>query len=282
MSFEEKLAAYGRKLDEKKAKLDAAISARKQERKETREEIEADIAKLEAQIDKQYDTLGAQIEKQYDTLDAQIEKQYDTLDAQIEKQYDTMDAQIERQFDTMEDRAEKLDAQIEKQFDTLDAQAQKQIDDLNAAVDLAEEKAEQDIAKVKAAFTLDKSTAEAIANEPTKFDDIQKGTEEQIARAKGDIAAAEEDIRLTREERARKRDALQLRVQMKVNNAKEQVAERKEARDKAAQEAWILDLLDYADNCYGMAYAWALEAEYTLMEAAYELDYYNERFGKEE
>ena len=30
-----------------------------------------------------------------------------------------------------------------------------------------------------------------------------------------------------------------------------------------------------------MAYAWALEAEYTLMEAAYEIDYYTERFCKE-
>lgn len=242
MTFEEKLAAYGRKMDEKKAKLDEAISARKQERQETREEIVAEIAELEAQIEKQYDTLDAQIEKQCDTMDEQLQKQVNTLGTQIDKQFETMDA----------------------------------------ALDRAEEKAEQDIAKVKAAFTLDKGAAEAIANEATKIDRIQAGTAEQVARAKGDIATAEENVRLTREERARKRDALQLRAQMKVNNAKEKVAERKEARDKAAQEAWILDLLDYADNCYGMAHTWALEAEYTLMEAAYELDYYNERFCKEE
>ena len=42
------------------------------------------------------------------------------------------------------------------------------------------------------------------------------------------------------------------------------------------------DLLDYAEGCYEMALAWALEAEYTMMEAAYEIDYYNERFGAEE
>jgi hypothetical protein len=29
-----------------------------------------------------------------------------------------------------------------------------------------------------------------------------------------------------------------------------------------------------------MAYAWAMEAEYTMMEAAYEIDYYNDRWGK--
>ncbi len=31
-----------------------------------------------------------------------------------------------------------------------------------------------------------------------------------------------------------------------------------------------------------MAYAWALEAEYTMMEAAYEIDYYTKRFGSDE
>ena len=67
---------------------------------------------------------------------------------------------------------------------------------------------------------------------------------------------------------------------MKVNTAKAKIAERREAIDKAAQEEWILDLLDYANACYEMAYAWALEAEYTIMEAAYEINYYNERFGE--
>ena len=229
MSFEEKLAAWGRKMDEKKAKLDEAINARKQARQETREEIEAEIAKLDAQIEKQYDT---------------------------------------------------IDAQAEKQFDTLDAQAEKQIDKMNAALDLAEEKLESDVAKAKAAFTLDKATAEAVANQATKIDDIQKGTAEQVARAKGDIAMAEENARLVRESREEKINNLQIRTRMKVNSAKDKIAERKEARDKAEQENWILDLLDYADACYDMAYSWTLEAESTLMEAAYEIDYYNERFGK--
>ena len=31
-----------------------------------------------------------------------------------------------------------------------------------------------------------------------------------------------------------------------------------------------------------MAYAWAEEAEYTMMQAAYEIDYYNERFLSKE
>ena len=68
---------------------------------------------------------------------------------------------------------------------------------------------------------------------------------------------------------------------MRLNSAKQKVKDHREAVDKAAQEEWILDLLDYAECCYEMAYAWALEAEYTLMEAVYEIDYYNERFGTE-
>ena len=231
MTFEEKLAAQGRKMDVRKAKLDDAISARKQIRQETREELAAEVAKLDAAFDEFDAAIGAQIDKQYDRMDAQIEKQ---------------------------------------------------INDVNAAVDLAEEEIGQDVAKVKAAFTLDKATAEAVANEHTRIDDIQKGTAEQVARAKGDIATAEENARLIREQRENKLDTAKLRTQMKVNNAKAKIAAHKEAIDKAAQEEWILDLLEYANGCYEMAYAWAMEAEYTLSEAAYEIDYYNERFGTKE
>ena len=220
MTFEEKLAARGRKMDEMKAKLDDAINARKEARQEAREELDAAFKEFEAAVDEQIDIRDAQIEKQ--------------------------------------------------------------LDDVDAAVALAKEKQKQDVAKFKAAFTLDKDAVEALANEPTEIDKIEKGTEEQVARAKGDIATAKENARLAHEYHESKCDSVKLRAQMKVNNAKEKVAARKEAIDKAAQEEWILDLMDYAESCYEMAYAWALEAEYTLMEASYEMDYYVERFCSEE
>ena len=50
--------------------------------------------------------------------------------------------------------------------------------------------------------------------------------------------------------------------------------------DKGAQEQQITDLINYAKGCYAMALTWALEAEYTMMKAAYEIKYYNERFGE--
>ena len=242
MTFEEKLAAYGRKLDEMKAKLDEASDARKQVRKETREEIAADIAKMEAAFDEFDNAVNDQIDKQVDTIDKQIDKQIDTMDERIN------------------DAAEVIS------------------DSMNRACD----KVEQDVNKVKAAFTLDRAAVERLANERTGIDDIQEGTAEQVARAKGDIAVAEENARLIREYRNGKIDASKLRVQMKVNNAKEKIAEHKEAVDKAAQEEWILDLMDYAAACYDMAYAWAMEAEYTQMEAACEIYDYNEKYGTKE
>ena len=138
-----------------------------------------------------------------------------------------------------------------------------------------EAKLEEGAAKAKAAMTLDKTDAESIANEKTGVDAIQKQTA-------GDFAVAEENARMIRERRDAKCSNAKLRTEMKVKAAKEKIAVRREELDKAAQEDWILDLLDYANGCYEMAYAWALEAEYTMMEAAYEIDYYTRRFGPDE
>ena len=270
MTFEEKYAAYGKKLDELKAKLDTAVDARKLAREKNREQIAADIDALVAEID-EFDA----------ALDKQIDKQYDTLDAQIVKQCKTLDAQVEKQFDTMAERVGKVDAQIIKQCNTIDAQVEKQFDTMAERVDKLDEQIEEYSEKAKAAFTLDKATAEAVANEPTRIDAIEKGTAEQAAKAKGDVVMAEENARLIRERCEAKCANARLRSEVKVKAAKEKIAERKEAHDKAAQEEWIFDLLEYAEGCYETAVAWALEAEYTLMEADYEIDYYKERFGSE-
>ena len=224
MTFEEKYAAQGRKLDELKAKLDASIDARKIAREKKLEEIAADI----------------------DALDAKIDAFNASVDAKLDAKADELDA--------------KLDAQADK---------------ISAGMDSAEAKLEAGAAKAKAAITLDKADAESIANEKTGVDAIQKQTA-------GDFAVAEEIARMIRARRDAKCRTAKLRTEMKVKAAKEKIAVRKEELDKAAQEDWILNLLDYANGCYEMAYAWALEAEYTMMEAAYEIDYYTKRFGSDE
>ena len=231
MTFEEKYAAQGRKLDELKAKLDAAVDARKLAREKTREEIAADI----------------------DALDAKIDEFNASVDAKIDAKAEEIDAK-------MDAKAEEIDAKIDAKAEEVSAKAEE-----------VGVKVEQGAAKAKSALTLDKATAEAVANEPTRLAELEK-------RTAGNFAATEENARLIRARRDAKCSNAKLRTEMKVNAAKEKVAERKEARDKAAQEDWIIDLLAYANSCYEMAYAWAMEAEYTMMEAAYEIDYYNEKF----
>ena len=233
MTFEEKYAAQGRKLDELKARLDASIDARKVAREKRRDEIASEI-----------DAMDAKIEAFNESVDAKLDAKAEEIDAKIDAKADEIDA--------------KLDAQAEK---------------ISAKMDNAEMKMEQGAAKAKAAMTLDKATAESVANQATGIDKIQKETA-------GDFAAAEENARIIRERRDATCSNAKLRTEMRVNAAKEKIAERKYALDKADQEAWILDLLDYAEACYEMAYAWAAEAEYTMMEAAYEIDYYVEKFGE--
>lgn len=206
MTFEEKYAAQGRKLDELKAKLDSAVDARKVAREKNREQIAAEIKALDAKV--------------YDF--------YADVDAK-----------------------------------------------LDAGLDEAKAKVDANAAKVKDAFTLDQATAESIAGAPTGIDEIQKQTA-------GDVAAAAENVRLMNERRDSTINAAKLRTEMKVNAAKEKIAAHKEAIDKAAQEELILDLLDYAEGCYEMACAWALEAESAMMEAASEINDYTEKFGEKE
>ena len=235
MTFEEKYAAQGRKLDELKARLDASIDARKVAREKKRDEIAAEIKAMDAKVD----AFNAEV-------DAKLDAKQQEIDAKIDAKVDKLDA--------------KLDAQADK---------------ISEKMDNTEAKMEAGVAKAKSALTLDKATAESVANEATHIDKIQ-------AETAGDFAAAEENARIIRERRDAACSNAKLRTEMKVNAAKEKVAVRREAADKASQEAWILDLLDYAEGCYEMAYAWAMEAEYTMMEAAYEIDYYNDRWGKKD
>ena len=112
------------------------------------------------------------------------------------------------------------------------------------------------------------------------IDRVEAGTQESYNTVQGEINAVKENMRLAGERSEEKRNAVLLRAQMSVENAKDKVAERKEALDKAGQEAWIMDLLDYADRCQEYACAWAMEAEYTMIQVADEIKDYNEKYGK--
>ena len=66
----------------------------------------------------------------------------------------------------------------------------------------------------------------------------------------------------------------------RVAAAEEMVEDARVAADKAEREAYITDLLLYAEDCEDLAAAFALEAETALLEAAYEVADYNEKYGE--
>ncbi len=74
MTFEEKYAAQGRKLDELKAKLDNAIDARKLAREKKRDEIAADIVELDAKISEFNASVDAKLDAQAETISNQMDK----------------------------------------------------------------------------------------------------------------------------------------------------------------------------------------------------------------
>ena len=183
MTFEEKYAAQGRKLDELKAKLDVAIDARQTAIEKNREQIAADI----------------------DALDARIEAFNASVDAKIDAKLDEIDV--------------KIDGRANEICDKLDR---------------AEEKLEENAARAQATLTLDKDTAESVANAPTKIEELQKQTA-------GQVAVAEENARLIRARRDAKFSNAKLRTEMRVNTAKEKLSERKEAFIKPSRKHgfWI-------------------------------------------
>ena len=226
MTFEEKFAEQGRKLDETKAeidetkaKIDDAVNDMKIQRQTDREQFMADMAELDAELNAELDALDA-------ALDAKVNAQLDKVDAALDEAADKVDASIAKGKEKME----------------------KVKDFLNT-----------DVTEIGAK--------------------IQKAIDDQV---EGDINAAEENVRLMRERADSKRNAVRLRAQMNVENAKAKIAARREAIDKAEQEAWILDLVDYAERCQQLALSWAVEAEYTLMEIAYEINDYLEKYGDKE
>lgn len=124
---------------------------------------------------------------------------------------------------------------------------------------------------------------EAIVAEFNEFDAaVNAQIDDQIATVEGDIAAAEENSRLARERRNSKIFAIKLKAQMKAEALKEKIADKKAEREKAEMECYILDLLDYAQYCQQIAFAAAIEADLTLLDAAEAAAEYVEKYGEPE
>lgn len=185
----------------------------------------------------------------YKTRIAEAQAKMDELKVKIGAAADNAKAAYQMNKEEIEANIAELDTKLDTLSAAIDAQIENDIEDANAAADLIDEAVTQQI-------------------------------NDGIATAEGYMNAARENIRLAKERRDSKINSLKLRVQMNVNAAKAKITEKQEAHDKTKQEQRIINLLDYADNCQQLAYAMALEAELTILEAAAEAADYVEKYGE--
>ena len=158
------------------------------------------------------------------------------------------------------------------------------IDSINADLDELDEAIIEDYQENKAAIgqKLDKlsdTVASGLEEFDTSVDQEMTDFEDEL---EGNVVAANESARLAKERRESKINAIKINAQMRADVLKEKIAQRDDAKDKAAMESYIIDLLDYAECCQQVAYAAAMEADMALLEATQIAAEYKERFGEEE
>ena len=151
---------------------------------------------------------------------------------------------------------EKYSSKLEKK---LNKACIKEINDLKADSREMEKQLDAVINEVtEAALFADKKAAQQIEQE---FSDFVK-----------EMDAAGENVQEARDN-ARDIDSLLLKAQMNVNAAEERIDGDLSKKDKAAQEALLAQLLDYADACQELIAVIALEAGQIILESALNPDH---------
>lgn len=228
----------------------------------------------------------AQTQSKLDDLKAKINNSIDS--AKDAHQADKKEALVTlaKMNASIEDFGRDVEAQVYCDFSSMKAEAKADadaigaaLDDIDAKLDAKTDKMEKDLdnfdAKVDAkAKKMDKALDDFDAKVDAKVDD-------QIATVEGDINATEEDFRLAKERYNSKLNSTRLKVQMHLENVKNKLDNKKTELDKAAQEELIMDLLDYADDCQMIAYAYAMEAELAILDACNEIEDYAAKYGED-
>lgn len=158
------------------------------------------------------------------------------------------------------------------------------IDSINADLDELDAALAEDYAKFdEAVDELDASVAKDYAEfDAAVAERAEAFVDDKVAAADGNIAAAKENLRLAKERTDSKIYAFKLKAQMKAEAVKQKLADKRAEKDKASMELYILDLLDYAECCQQVAFAAAIEADMTLLEAAEVAAEYVEKYGEPE
>lgn len=104
----------------------------------------------------------------------------------------------------------------------------------------------------------------------------------KISDAKSSLEATKENFRITGERAKGKISSQLLKAQMDMKEAKKEIEERKEAKDKAKLEKYIENSLDYAADSIELALMAAQEAKIAFLEALETQAEYDELYGEEE
>ena len=104
---------------------------------------------------------------------------------------------------------------------------------------------------------------------------------DKIQDAKGNLEAAKEQCRIVSERGKGKISSELIKAQMNFKVAKENIQERKEARDKEKLSKYIDDELEYAEQSIALALLAAEEAKVAFLEAVEAQKEYDEKYGEE-
>lgn len=139
------------------------------------------------------------------------------------------------------------------------------IDELNEKMkDLGEKTKDSiDTAKIKSMYTKDK-------------------IDEMASESKSNLNALKENFRIFSEKAKGKASSELLKAQMNIDVAKEKLAAKKEAHDKASLENYIEDVTEYASACIELSILAAEEAKHATLEAIAAQQEYDEKYGNEE
>ena len=106
--------------------------------------------------------------------------------------------------------------------------------------------------------------------------------DQKIEDSKGNLVAAQENVRIASERRKSRVNSELIKAQMTMEAARKSIADKKEAIDKDKRLTRIEDLIDYAECCEAMAVQLLIEADIAMLTAAAETAEYIEKYGDDE
>ena len=107
----------------------------------------------------------------------------------------------------------------------------------------------------------------------------EEAIQDKIATAKGNVAAMQENLRISGEENKSKLTAALLKAQMTV---RAKIEDRREARDKRLMGIYIDDHIDYILDCYESAALMVANAQLAILETMDAIMEYEARYGEKD